>query len=244
MRVCGSLASLPVMGAAVFVGLLGGDAPNSLFSAHEAGNTPFLLPVAGEGQSELGKYAGIAKNEAVTTFISTPIELFWKDIWEQTFHKSGKPMWDSFFFKLKGLLRYRAAHKATIVVIWELKRFLYGDDKVNTEAWAKLEKKLEGYLREWWVTVPEDPWAELHTGVWKALLKLYNEDLEPLMRGSPKLKELEKILFDSQLTTIRQWTDMDHINVMRGSSSAMLPRLQSLRETKGKKILRSGSGNQ
>ncbi|EPR58489.1 dense-granule antigen DG32 [Toxoplasma gondii GAB2-2007-GAL-DOM2] len=228
MRAIRSVVGLPVMGAAVFLGLLSGELPNSsVLPVPEVASTPFLLSVAADGDG--GKnYAEVAKVEALTNMISTPIELFVKDVWQQLFHKSGKPVWENMLFKFGSMIRHRAAHKATLVIMWELRHFLYGTAKVNPSAWKKLETKFESYLREWWMTVPEDPWAALHAGAWKSLLKLYNEDLEPLLRGSPKLKDLESILFDSKLATIRRWTDEAHIEVMKGRTSNMVPRLEAL----------------
>ncbi|PFH33771.1 dense-granule antigen DG32 [Besnoitia besnoiti] len=185
------------------------------------------------GESDMAKVMNIAKNEMASTFFAVPVELAWKDIWEEIFHKSGGRMWDRLFFWASGILKYGDARRVTTAIMWELQHFLYGDEPLNTEAWKKLSHNYEKALREWWMAYPENPWNGLSAGVWKALVKVYTEDLEPALRGSPQLKLLEDVIFDPSLKVIRTWTDETHVDIMTGKMSDIPKHLASLaRETR------------
>ncbi|PHJ25365.1 dense-granule antigen dg32 [Cystoisospora suis] len=192
-------------------------------------NSPFFSVVGAEaGGSEWSKYAAVAKNEMAANFFGIPVELLWKDIWDQLFHKAGAKKWEDLFFWLGGLTRYRDVRKAARVITWELQRYLYGNELVNEQAWKTIGRQYEAFLREWWTSYPENPWKGLPAGVWKSLVKLYTENLEPALRGSPKLKLLEEALFDPELQVIRSWTDGDHVHIMQSGYSEIPGRLEKL----------------
>lgn len=174
------------------------------------------------------RYRTLMMNEVVANLAGVPVELLVKDVWNQLFHKKGRKYWVDLLFWIKGSLMYKDARKVAIMIVRELQTYLYDEAPVNDAAWKTTRRLLEEHLREWWISCPEDPYRALSAGVWKSLIKVYVDFLEPSLRGSQRLKELDEVLFDPELKVIRSWTDAAHVNIARGKEDEIIPKLDSL----------------
>lgn len=162
----------------------------------------------------------VMKMKAIEQSVQTPVELFWKDLWDLAFHRQGQRLWKKIGFKVGRIGKYKACREIATIIMWELRNALFSkNENYNAKVWDNIEIEFEKYLREWWIQNPLDPYTSLDVGVWKSLVKLYTAWLEPSLRGSRKLKILQDIILDPDLTVIKSWTDKDHVDIMKSGSS-------------------------
>lgn len=143
-----------------------------------------------------------------------PVELMIKDLYPLIVHKGLGGLLSKLVYKIQSMTTYRRVVAVAHVVMYELERYLFKNGTANRQVMKQLAKKLEGYLREWWDTTPEDPESALEVGIWKALLRLFTEELQETLRGSPKMALMSELLFDEKMVMIKKWSDGPHRRIM------------------------------
>ncbi|KYK63331.1 dense granule protein DG32 [Toxoplasma gondii TgCatPRC2] len=167
----------------------------------------------------------------------TPVDLVLNDLYPLIVKQGLGGMLGKIMYKVKGIMYYRLADGVADVVMSELEFYLFGEKGANQSSFKELRKLYETYMRKFFAESPEDPVDALTTGVWKGLLQLFTEKLQDAFRGSPKGQKMADLLFDSNLTLIKSWTDAAHLQIMQLSSSSARANALRLLRAKQKKPL-------
>lgn len=157
---------------------------------------------AGDPPPSLGQ---VALKKVVEESVGTPLSEFWKDLYDFLMRKQGG--------KALRRLRYAAAGLRKNDPL-ELSRFLMSKLKeevfegyVGDEMWDALGMELYYILKDWWSHTPENPKDAADLGAWHALVKLYKEMMAPMLRGSVRVEDMNKLLLDPELETLRMWVE-------------------------------------
>ncbi|KEP63227.1 UNVERIFIED_CONTAM: dense granule protein DG32 [Hammondia hammondi] len=170
----------------------------------------------------------------------TPVDLVLNDLYPLIIKQGLGGVLDKIMYKVKGRMYYRLADGVSDVIMTELESYLFGQKGANQSSFKELRRLFEGYMRKFFTESPEDPVDALTTGVWKSLLQLFTEKLQDAFRGSPKAQKMADLLFDPNLTLIKNWTDAAHLQIMQLSSRADRTKALELLRAKQKKHLARG----
>lgn len=168
----------------------------SLFQCRIIGTTAGDPPV---------DYTQVALKKAVEESVAAPLSEFWKDIYDFLVRKKGAQALRRLRYSAAGLRKNDAL---------ELSRFLMNKLKeevfkgyVGDEMWDGLTMELYYLLKDWWSSTPENPKDAADLGAWHSLVKLYKEMMAPALRGSPRVEDINKLLLDPELETLRSWIE-------------------------------------
>ncbi|CDJ32450.1 dense-granule antigen DG32, putative [Eimeria mitis] len=156
--------------------------------------------------AEGDKMLDVAAKKAVEESVAAPLSEFWKDLYDLVVRKQGSKAARRLRYMFAGLGGKNEALQLARFLMERLKKDVF-QGRVNQQTWDALTMELYEALRDWWSLTPENPRDAADLGAWQALVNLHKNVMGPALRGSSRVSNINDLLLDPELQTIRRWVN-------------------------------------